>query len=420
MGETRGLNPIHGSMKTRMKKNECINWLLSGDVSVQYQVYRDLLNADKKALRDRISTEGWGLRFLRERRQERPVGSGFYQPKWTSTHYTILDLKNLGISPNNEQIKDKGPMETGTAKIIGREISPSNTVFWGPAEGSFPMKHSISGNRLAGAIALFIGSVWVSFFVDDILKALEPAFLLPELLMMLLVTLPGVFVLIYGMSEYVYHEETTVYQDRISWTRRGLSGKREWQEPVSSYQGVLKEHLYWDQSDTPGRSSHMIYSIRLVHVDSGKEVILYRAESSMLVPPTDWLEKWKRYAELLQLPVLEKTESGISSSDVGDLNEPLINKIRDGKLKVININPLEAKLGIMAKLERDDDLWIITCYPVWNAWKSIAGMIILIVALLGAYSFRLIDPHLLKYFLWSVPLGMLSIGMSIRRHLARP
>jgi len=41
-----------------MKKNECIHWLLSGDVSIQYQVYRDLLKSDKKPLRDRISKEG--------------------------------------------------------------------------------------------------------------------------------------------------------------------------------------------------------------------------------------------------------------------------------------------------------------------------------------------------------------------------
>ena len=55
-------------------------------------------------------------------------------------------------------------------KIVGREVSPSNKISWVPAEGSFPMKHSISGNRLAGALALLIGSVWVSLFVDDVFE----------------------------------------------------------------------------------------------------------------------------------------------------------------------------------------------------------------------------------------------------------
>jgi len=305
-------------------------------------------------------------------------------------------------------------------KIIGREVSPSNKISWVPAEGSFPMKHSILGNRLVGAVALLIGSVWVYFFVDDIFKALTPTLLIPELLMMALVTLPGIFVLIYGISQYVYYEETTVDQNSILWKRRGLSGHREWQEPITSYQGVLKEHQYWGRSDTSRRSSHMIYSIRLAHSDSGKEVVLYRAESSMLEPPTEWLEKWKRYAELLHLPVLEKIENGMSSSDVSDLNEPLINKIRDGKLKVIHINPLEAKLGLMAKLYREDDLWVIACYPVWNVWKSIAGMIILVVGLLGAYGYGFINPQLFRYFLLFVPICMIAIGLSIRKHVAHP
>jgi hypothetical protein len=28
-------------------------------------------------------------------------GSGYYTPKWVSTHYTLLELKNLGIKPDN-------------------------------------------------------------------------------------------------------------------------------------------------------------------------------------------------------------------------------------------------------------------------------------------------------------------------------
>jgi len=307
-------------------------------------------------------------------------------------------------------------------KIIGREDSPSNKISWAPDEGSVPMKHSISGNRLGGAIALLIGSLWVYFFIDDIFNALEPTPLLPELLMMVLVTLPGIFVLIYGISQFIYHEETIIDQNRVSWKRQGLSGTREWQEAITSYQGVLKEHQYrhGSQGDASNRSSHMIYFIRLIHADPGKEVVLYRTESSMLVSPIDWPEKWKRYAELLQLPVLEKTESGMSLSDVDDLDEPLISKIHDEKLKVVHIDPQEATLGRMAKLTRDEDLWVITCYPVWNAWKSIAGLIVLVVALMGAYSFELINPQLFKYFLWIVPLCLLAIGLSIRKQVAHP
>ena len=86
-------------------ESELIDWLIEGDVSIQIQVHRDLLAAAKPHLRDRIATEGWGAQFLSFRKKEGHWGDRFYQPKWISTHYTILDLKNLAISQNNEVIR---------------------------------------------------------------------------------------------------------------------------------------------------------------------------------------------------------------------------------------------------------------------------------------------------------------------------
>ena len=84
-------------------KRQLIAWLLEGDVSIQYQVHRDLLAAEKSSLRDCITNEGWGAQFLSFRKIEGHWGQRFYQPKWISTHYTLLDLKNLSISPNNKE-----------------------------------------------------------------------------------------------------------------------------------------------------------------------------------------------------------------------------------------------------------------------------------------------------------------------------
>ncbi len=82
------------------------SWLLSGDVSIRYQTYRDLLDTDKPRLRKKIESEGWGLKFLSRRNKNGHWGERFYQPKWISTHYTLLDLKNLNISPDNKAIKE--------------------------------------------------------------------------------------------------------------------------------------------------------------------------------------------------------------------------------------------------------------------------------------------------------------------------
>ncbi|MCA6381231.1 MAG: hypothetical protein IM606_16750 [Cytophagales bacterium] len=89
-----------------MTNKEIISWLLKGDVSIQYQTYRDLLDIDKPRLRKKIETEGWGRKFLSYRQPNGHWGQHFYQPKWTSTHYTLLDLKNLAIAPDNKAIKE--------------------------------------------------------------------------------------------------------------------------------------------------------------------------------------------------------------------------------------------------------------------------------------------------------------------------
>jgi len=87
--------------------NQCqiLDWLLLGDIAIQYQVYRDLLGIEKKSLRNQILKEGWGEKFLNKRKEAGYWGQGFYQPKWISTHYTLLDLKNLCAPQNNKIIQ---------------------------------------------------------------------------------------------------------------------------------------------------------------------------------------------------------------------------------------------------------------------------------------------------------------------------
>lgn len=90
---------------TNKENSRLIDWLLEGDVSIQYQVQCDLLGVERPDLRARIASEGWGAKFLGFRQPEGHWGQRFYQPKWISTHYTLLDLKNLSISPDNPEIR---------------------------------------------------------------------------------------------------------------------------------------------------------------------------------------------------------------------------------------------------------------------------------------------------------------------------
>lgn len=112
-----------------MNKQQIIEWLLEGDVSIQYQVWRDLLGVDKKKLQNRIGNEGWGYNFLSKRNADGHWGDSFYQPKWISTHYTLLDLRNLNLPSSNELVQEtiELVLQSSKADDGGIELGPSTS-----------------------------------------------------------------------------------------------------------------------------------------------------------------------------------------------------------------------------------------------------------------------------------------------------
>jgi len=111
-----------------MIDNNIIEWLLDSDVSIQYQVYRDLLDIDRTDLKEKISKEGWGDKLLSFRNNNGHWGLGFYQPKWTSSHYTLLDLRHLEISSKTREIKETIQKIINNDKGADGGINPSGTI----------------------------------------------------------------------------------------------------------------------------------------------------------------------------------------------------------------------------------------------------------------------------------------------------
>lgn len=112
-----------------MNNQQIIDWLLEGDVSIQYQVWRDLLGSDKKQLQIRIANEGWGTKILSKRNSDGHWGDRFYQPKWISTHYTLLDLRNLNLPSNNEIVQEtiELVLQNNLADDGGIQLGPSTS-----------------------------------------------------------------------------------------------------------------------------------------------------------------------------------------------------------------------------------------------------------------------------------------------------
>lgn len=92
-------------MKIRDPADEELrSWLLAGDPAVRWQVERDLMEAPPEVYettRPRVATEGWGARLLSRQDSEGTWAGGLYSPKWTSTTYTLLTLRRLGLPSDN-------------------------------------------------------------------------------------------------------------------------------------------------------------------------------------------------------------------------------------------------------------------------------------------------------------------------------
>jgi hypothetical protein len=80
------------------------DWLMEGDPAIRWQVMRDLLDeppAQWQREQRRVAKEGWGRRLLGLRDPRGTWGGGLYTPKWISTNYTLLLLRDMGLPRDN-------------------------------------------------------------------------------------------------------------------------------------------------------------------------------------------------------------------------------------------------------------------------------------------------------------------------------
>ena len=67
---------------------------------------RDLADSTSRSVQReqrRVAAEGWGARLLERQDDDGRWAGGLYTPKWTSTTYTLLLLRALGLPPRHPQ-----------------------------------------------------------------------------------------------------------------------------------------------------------------------------------------------------------------------------------------------------------------------------------------------------------------------------
>lgn len=105
-----------------------VAWLLEQDVAVRFQAERDLLGRHHDDLQERIAREGDGAVLLSARGTRGHWGRGFYQPKWTSSHYTLLELRNMGLSRDNPAARETVGLILREEKGRDGGLNPAKTV----------------------------------------------------------------------------------------------------------------------------------------------------------------------------------------------------------------------------------------------------------------------------------------------------
>jgi hypothetical protein len=106
-------------------------WLLEGDPAIRWQVLRDLIGAPPETVvpvRRRVASEGWGKRLLASQDASGTWGGGLYTPKWTSTTYTLLLLRRLGLEPQNRSARLGAQILLDRARWMDGGVSYWKTV----------------------------------------------------------------------------------------------------------------------------------------------------------------------------------------------------------------------------------------------------------------------------------------------------
>lgn len=105
-----------------------VRWLLDADVSIRWQVMRDITDAPAETIaaeRARVASEGWGAMLLDRQRADGNWDDGAGMPQWWTNPYTLVYLRDLGLDPTSDRAR------TAIDRV-------RRNVTWGPEFGNSP------------------------------------------------------------------------------------------------------------------------------------------------------------------------------------------------------------------------------------------------------------------------------------------
>jgi hypothetical protein len=149
--------------------SDTIPWLMEGDPAIRWQTMRDLLGAPEREWRaeqQRTVETGWGANLLTRQQSDGSWGGGIYSPKWTSTTYTLLTLRSIGI-PRACDAAQRGA-ELMLTRLLG---ATCNAAF---QQKLATLDRCIVGMNLQLAVYFGIDDARIEAIVDNLLSEMMP------------------------------------------------------------------------------------------------------------------------------------------------------------------------------------------------------------------------------------------------------
>ena len=134
-------------------------WLLEGDPAIRWQTLHNLVGANERTVereRRKVAREGWGSRLLARQDAEGSWAGGLssddglYSPKWISTTYTMLTLRDFGLPAAARQTR------TACRLLLDGGLRKDGGINYGPW-----------GNRGETCITGMVLSILSHFEYDD-------------------------------------------------------------------------------------------------------------------------------------------------------------------------------------------------------------------------------------------------------------
>ncbi len=219
-----------------------------------------------------------------------------------------------------------------------------------------PITHREGAQLVVGIGWLLIGGVFTAlaiFFFGTVSINSDPT-PIPAYLLLGVFLIFGFTVMAVGLSAFLHKVDLMIDAEGVRGLQRNIKGTRTWNEPLTTYSGVLGEEEY--HSGGKHHSAYTLYKVVLKHSDEeDHDVLLYSSRSG-----EQHRNEIEMFARLLNRPVLMEESGGrYAERAVEDLDKSVKELVEEGKLDA-RFNPYNQPKGDKLTLEKEGKGYVFT------------------------------------------------------------